>query len=119
MELPDGYPFRACLVRQDAGTYDGTLRQCVSPADSDGWRYVAPEWTSAPFGVCPMLELPASIRQARDDGAVLRLFCGDFECPFDRQCGPLEHPASSCCVAGSSCHRDAATGEGACFGPGG
>jgi hypothetical protein len=117
VELPGGTPFRACLVRQDAGTYDAALARCVPPAPASGWRYVSPEWDDAAGGPCPRLELPDAIRDQREAGAVLRLYCGDLACPIDRQCGPPGRPAAPCCAAGSFCARDAATGEGACIEP--
>lgn len=119
VRLPGGSPFRGCLVRQEPGAFDADLGRCVAPADAVGWRYVPPAWGDGPGGPCPRVELPGWLQRERDEGAVLRLYCGPMRCPFERQCGPPGTPAASCCAAGAICGRDAATGEGACFGPGG
>ncbi|MBN1774283.1 MAG: hypothetical protein JXB32_23690 [Deltaproteobacteria bacterium] len=115
--LPGDARFRGCLVRQEPGVFDADLGRCVAPADASGWRYVPPAWNDGPGGPCPRAVLPPWLRRERDEGAVLRLYCGLLECPFDRQCGPPGQPAESCCAPGSFCARDAGTGVGSCLQP--
>ncbi|MBN1770022.1 MAG: hypothetical protein JXB32_02080 [Deltaproteobacteria bacterium] len=66
---------RACLVRQDPGSWDSATARCVGADPLRGWRYVPPEWDERPGGPCSQLLLPDGFLDALPPGSGLRLYC--------------------------------------------
>jgi hypothetical protein len=104
-------PRRRCLLRQASRAVDAGSSRCGAPAGS-GWWYVPPAWDARTVHRCPYAGVSAD---AVPVGGTLEFRCASPECPFVRQCGPPDAPASICCPDRESCARDDAGVPLGCF----
>jgi hypothetical protein len=110
---PDGLQHTLCEIPQ-AGTRmtpcdPAAPPDCNSPAvthaiDGVGWYYLGRNWSD---GVTTYAEPQILFTEGMepDEGSNVYIQCESFICPENRQCGPIDNPASTCCNFDEYCHN--------------